>query len=163
MHFHCSAKNVKNRLFLLGVTCCRLWCHMAGTLIKTVLVVILGWLTPVRVSLRVGMQKIAEKQNRSYPLFTFLDIWSKWGFCTCQATAFYQFEPCINSLWPGDAIWQHRSASALAQVMACCLTAPSHYLNQCWLFLRFCDIHLQANSQQVHKLLFCIMGLKIIL
>ena len=23
--------------------------------------------------------------------------------------------------------------STLAQVMACCLTAPSHYLNQCWL------------------------------
>ena len=24
--------------------------------------------------------------------------------------------------------------STLAQVMACCLTAPSHYLNQCWLY-----------------------------
>ena len=39
----------------------------------------------------------------------------------------------INSLRPNDAIWQHRSGSTLAQVMACCLTAPSHYLNQCWL------------------------------
>ena len=38
----------------------------------------------------------------------------------------------INSLWPSDAIWRHRSWSTLAQVMACCLTAPSHYLNQCW-------------------------------
>ena len=26
-----------------------------------------------------------------------------------------------------------RSESTLAQVLACCLTAPSHYLNQCWL------------------------------
>ena len=26
-----------------------------------------------------------------------------------------------------------RSGSTLAQVMACCLTATSHYLNQCWL------------------------------
>ena len=26
-----------------------------------------------------------------------------------------------------------RSGSALSQEMACCLTAPSHYLNQCWL------------------------------
>ena len=34
-----------------------------------------------------------------------------------------------------DAIWRHRSRSALAQVMACCPTAPSHYLNQCWLFI----------------------------
>ena len=34
-----------------------------------------------------------------------------------------------------DAIWQHRSGSALAQVTACCLTATSHYLNQCWLII----------------------------
>ena len=27
--------------------------------------------------------------------------------------------------------WRQRSGSTLAQVMACCLTAPSHYLNQC--------------------------------
>ena len=39
---------------------------------------------------------------------------------------------CINSLWPSDAIWQQRSGSTLTQVMACCLTAPSHYLNSCW-------------------------------
>ena len=42
----------------------------------------------------------------------------------------------VNSLWPSDAIWQHRSGSTLAQVMAFCLTAPSHYLNQCcWLII----------------------------
>ena len=39
---------------------------------------------------------------------------------------------CINSLRPSDAIWWHRSGSTLAQVMACCLTAASHYLNQSW-------------------------------
>ena len=38
-------------------------------------------------------------------------------------------------LRPGDAIWRHRSMSTLAQIMACCLTAPSHYLNQCWLMI----------------------------
>ena len=41
----------------------------------------------------------------------------------------------INSLWPSDAIWRQRSGSTLTQVMACCLTAPSHYLNQCWLVI----------------------------
>ena len=41
----------------------------------------------------------------------------------------------FNSLWPCDAIWRQRSVSTLAQVMACCLTAPSHYLNQCWLVI----------------------------
>ena len=38
---------------------------------------------------------------------------------------------CIRSRWPSDALWRQRSGSTLAQVMACCLTAPSHYLNQC--------------------------------
>ena len=38
----------------------------------------------------------------------------------------------FKSLWPSDAIWEHRTRSTLAQVMACCLTAPSHYLSQCW-------------------------------
>ena len=34
----------------------------------------------------------------------------------------------FNSSWPSDAICQHRYI--LVQVMACCLTAPSHYLNR---------------------------------
>ena len=41
----------------------------------------------------------------------------------------------VNSLKPSDAIWWQRTGSTLAQVMACCLTAPSHYLNQCWLII----------------------------
>ena len=47
----------------------------------------------------------------------------------------------INSLWPNDAIWGHRSASTLSQVMACCLTAPSHHLDQCWLIIRKIQLH----------------------
>ena len=42
-------------------------------------------------------------------------------------------EYASNSLWPSDAIWQHRSGSKLDQVMACCPRAPSHYLNQYWI------------------------------
>ena len=30
-------------------------------------------------------------------------------------------------------VWRHRAWSTLVQVMACCLTAPNDYLNQCWL------------------------------
>ena len=41
----------------------------------------------------------------------------------------------VNSLWSSDAIWRHRSGSILAQVIACCLTAPSHYLNQYWFII----------------------------
>ena len=39
----------------------------------------------------------------------------------------------VNSLWPSDALRWHKFGSALAQVMACCLMAPRHNLNQCWL------------------------------
>ena len=41
----------------------------------------------------------------------------------------------INSLWPSDTIWRHKSGSTLAQSIAWCLTAPSHHLNQCWLII----------------------------
>ena len=36
-------------------------------------------------------------------------------------------------LLPSEATWHHRSWLALVQVMAYCLRAPSHYLNQCLL------------------------------
>ena len=41
----------------------------------------------------------------------------------------------VNSLGPSDTIWRWRSWSTLYQIMTCCLTAPSHYLNQCWLII----------------------------
>ena len=44
-------------------------------------------------------------------------------------------QSAINSLRPSDTIWRHKSGSTLAQVMACCLMAPNHYLNQCWLII----------------------------
>ena len=49
----------------------------------------------------------------------------------CHKWLYFQF----NFLWPSDTIWQQTSGSTLAQVMAWCLTAPSHYLNQCWLII----------------------------
>ena len=58
-----------------------------------------------------------------------------------------------------------RSGSTLAQVMAWCLMAPSHYLNQCWLLISeviFCSMHLRGIPQ-VSKLQCCIKILKIIL
>ena len=36
----------------------------------------------------------------------------------------------FNPVW-SDAKGRHEFGLALAQVMACCLTGPSHYLNQC--------------------------------
>ena len=60
----------------------------------------------------------------------------------CQSTSFQHilmkllFRPqFVNSLWPSAAIWWHRCRSISAQVMACCLPSPSHYINQCWLII----------------------------
>ena len=39
----------------------------------------------------------------------------------------------IISLKPSDVMWRHISESTLAQVMACCRTASSHYRNHFWL------------------------------
>ena len=59
--------------------------------------------------------------------------------------------------------WCHKSGPILTQVMACCLTAPSHYLNQSW-FLNGEVLCFSpgAISQWVPKLLLCIISLKII-
>ena len=47
-----------------------------------------------------------------------------------EAMYFIQVLFCyFNSLWPRDIIWHHWTWSTLAPVMACCLTASSHYLN----------------------------------
>ena len=52
----------------------------------------------------------------------------------------------FNSSRPSDAIWWQWSWTTLAQVMACCLTAPSHYRNQCWLIIRGVLWHSSENS-----------------
>ena len=52
-----------------------------------------------------------------------------------QSSNVLQWLYLINSLCPSDTIWRQRSGSTLAQVMACCLAAPSHYLNKCWLII----------------------------
>ena len=43
--------------------------------------------------------------------------------------------PQLKPIRASDAIWRWRSWSTLVQVMACCLTAPSHYMNQGWLII----------------------------
>ena len=55
----------------------------------------------------------------------------------------------VNSLGPSDDIWRQRSGSTLAQVMACCLTAPSHYLNQCWLISNVEWHSSEGSSQEI--------------
>ena len=58
----------------------------------------------------------------------------------------YQSRELINSLWPSDTVWQHRSGSAYVQVMAWCLVAPRHCLKKKLSLARFCGIHLWPDS-----------------
>ena len=59
-----------------------------------------------------------------------------YGFGDFSTSCDFTFVP-YSSRWLViiAAIWWHGSGSTLAQVMAWCLTAPSHYLNQCWLII----------------------------
>ena len=58
----------------------------------------------------------------------FLQCWGHVWSCLNVLTHF-------GPVMPYDAIRQHRSGSTLAQVMACCLMAPSHYLSRYWLII----------------------------
>ena len=70
-------------------------------------------------------------------------IWNWWTFfhdvlCICSSMYIslrWRAELLItsNSLWPSDIIWMHRTGAKWVQLMACCLMAPSHYLDQYWL------------------------------
>ena len=83
---------------------------------------------------------------RLYPLMMIPDSvsWEKWLLWMLSIglimyhygdkyydTSIVHVSLTINTIWPSDIIWQHRSVSTLFQVMACCLTASSHYLKQC--------------------------------
>ena len=68
----------------------------------------------------------------------------------------------LNSLWLSDTIWWHGSGSALVQVMACWLTAPSHYLSQCWHLITEVLWYLpERNFSASAQLVFCITSLKL--
>ena len=91
--------------------------------------------------------------------------WEK-GICICiwpdQSRLLISGSGWINSLGPSGAIWRHRSGSILAQVMACWLTAPSHYLLTYQLSsLRSSDIHPTAVSQEMPQPTVTELSLKI--
>ena len=80
--------------------------------------------------------------------------------CICICKYKYVFDPSPAS----DTIWQHRSWSTLAQVMACCLQHQAiTWTNVDFWSVRFLGTHPRAISKWVPKLLFVVMSLKIIL
>ena len=104
-------------------------------------------------------QLISTSYYLNWCLFIIIYTSVKWNFI-CNLNIFYQgntfeigckilailFRPqCLNSLWC-DVIWWQRSWSTLTQVMAWCLSAPSHYLNQCWLIINDVFWHSTENN-----------------
>ena len=73
--------------------------------------------------------KVKPKSGQNTRMFIEL---SAFKMLSAKIAAILCRHPFVNSLWPDDTIWWHRS-KALAWVMVCCLAARSHYLNQCWL------------------------------
>ena len=74
-------------------------------------------------------------------------------FSQCSTILYYRnlqcldaFRFCVKSLWPGDDIWPCRSGSTLAQVMACCLTAPTH-VKASWLWKPGCFLMKWAPAE----------------
>ena len=73
--------------------------------------------------------------------------------------------PCCNldtGITHCGPVWGHKSGSTLDQIMACCLTAPSHYLNQCDLpSVRSSCIHLSAILPEIPEPSVTVISLKI--
>ena len=83
-----------------------------------------------------------SSHNSLLPVHQGIQVWRPW-LKVCHFTNKISdpskdkiaLSKCFNSLWPSDAIWQHRSGSTLAQVMACFLMAPNQYLNLAWFII----------------------------
>ena len=65
-------------------------------------------------------------------LICFISFWWYLQFWKHLCHAF-TYIVWVNWLRANDVIWHRESSSALIQVMAWCLVAPSHFLKQCWI------------------------------
>ena len=88
-------------------------------------------------------------QNFFFNLLDFLIVWS-WSDNWLHLKVQTYLVILLTSLWQSDAIQWHKSRSTLVQVMACCLMAPSHYLNQCWLIIsRSSNTNLRTITREI--------------
>ena len=95
--------------------------------------------------------------------------WSELRLCSANhRPGYWSNLPCD---WPSTA-WAYseqgiengpRSWSTLAQVMACCLTAPSHHLNKFWFIIKCALWHSPESNFRSELELICNMCWKIVL
>ena len=97
------------------------------------------------------------KWNRYYEIIHLdIDLYVLWRIQTWSPLFWLQKSMYLRFL-RSPIIWMisHDCWSTLAQIMTCCLTAPSHYLNQCWQII--CEIlwhssdgSFTRNSQDIY-------------
>ena len=125
---------------------------------STTLVQIMAWRRP-------GDKPLSEPMMLRLPMYIFVTRphWviptDSFGYinshgnisCDSNSLASGKNNCHFNSLWPSNTIWRLRSGSTLAQIMACCLMASSHYLNQSWLIMRCGQQHShESNFPGIH-------------
>ena len=68
-------------------------------------------------------------------------------FSTTRFTGTVWLSPLgINPMLPSYAKWHHQAWPTVVKVKACCLTAPSHYLDWCWLTISEVLWHLPKGN-----------------
>ena len=97
----------------------------------------------VTILLKIRLKFVPRGPNNNIPALVQKMAWHQTGNKPLSGPMLVSLLPhiCVTqpqwvkSLRPSDTICRHKSGSTLAQVMACCLKSPSHYLNQCWLII----------------------------
>ena len=129
--------------------CVAMWCHRTGSTLAQVMVCCLTapihYLNQYRL---IALGEVSWLSSEGKLTWKVQDLYS-W-----LAVENYQFRTItifllaqwVNSSWPCDATWRHKPGSTLVQTMACCLTPPSHYLNQCWLTIRKVQWHSSEDN-----------------
>ena len=88
-------------------------------------------------------------------------IWLIWVIRIQKKLAwrFHAISWHVIPLWLTDTIWRHRFGSTVAQIMVCCLTAPSYHLNQQWLLIseQWCSIYIREIWREMRKIFICYM------
>ena len=97
----------------------------------------------LKMSISLEYHGVSERNSLTTDTWTSeFDHKYHYGFCSISY---------LNSLWPRDVKWWQGTGSILVQIMAFCLMALHHYLNQCWLIIQcVCGSRLRAISQKVY-------------
>ena len=111
-------------------------CHFADDISKCIFFYENIW-----ISIKISLKFVSKGPMSNIPALVQIMAWCQMGDKQLSETVMVSLLICVtrpqwvNSLWLSDTIWWHKSGSTLAQVIACCLTASSHYLYQCWLII----------------------------